>query len=268
MDSLRWIATEDLVYGQETVYRVSRRASKLLSGFKLVLSDQVVDDELLLRLKEVVVRCISDMKAKFTICAEMEVLRGMRLTKSDLVKLACSISGCLEMVKYGEPANLYSSDVPLVDAWAKITAMSPGQPKFDEAQTNITLLICNTVLAGSSVVIQAADRRIPYYSRKLNLRGSRFSSKLSWHTNTQLLGACVIARVSKVNGYISVDGIGMVKGTLEANRKLAASRARSLSACHFGASHDCGECGVGMNQCERSVQQKHTNFDLRSFTKG
>ena len=262
MQTLRWIATEDLAYGQESVSRVSKRAGQILRVLRENLTGPV-DSVQYGRVCRELRRLITSAGAVEVICSELQAVLGCSLDRDQQVRLACSLAGAVADARESASVGVLSSEVEPIDCWAVIKDVKQTQDIKEDSYYHWRLLICNSVHAGSVLFTDIPLHSSRRWGRQLGLTGTRFK-KLAWHSGLQFIDGVLIVRLEKQGGQLNILGAGVATSTVSHNRKLAASRSRQLSACHFGADYDCGRCGVGRNQCARSIVLEDTNFELES----
>lgn len=261
MDYLRWIDDGDLDYKQDAVSLVSRRARKLLSLFNRVVGDSVVDQSVLVELRRGVSKLVANPSASQVVTGELGAMLGGRFSKSARVKLACSVSGAAYAAKFNNSVGILSSDISPIDCWGKVQSVFSADDDLGEPVVRLQFIACNSVFAGSVIWGEMRGSSAMRYARLFKLLGS-FRAKHRWYTNRQFIDAAATIRLQKIGGELSLVGVGADKRMVLHNRKLASSRSRMHSACHFGATYDCGECVVGRNQCERSCFDTPTTYKL------
>jgi hypothetical protein len=262
MDYLRWIEPEDVKYSQEAVSAVSSRAKRILSIFEEVCPVRTaVSAYDLVKLRRKLRKVITNRSSFATISGELQAMQGTVFSRPDLITLACSIAGSTKAAASTTAAGILSANVAEVDCWAFVRGVTEGESIFGEPCLRFDLLICNSPLAGNVVWGELGARSARSLARRLGLLGS-YRSKKSWYTFRQFIDSAMLVRISKVDGQIYLAGNSVNASVLSHNQKLSNSRSRKHSACHFGAIHDCGDCGVGRNQCERSCNTEKTNYEL------
>lgn len=261
MTYLRWVDYEEVRYTQEPVKRVSERASKVLAILNGILNDSATDEVQCARIVRRLKGVITNEQAAAVIGGELYALHGCKLDKAQRVTLACSVSGAVAAASVGSEGGVLASDVEDVAVWARICHVLETQEDTGERLTRLQLLICNSVLAGQRVTVELRAGSDHRWSRMLGLRGNR-RKPLAWHTARQFADACVIAQVRSTQGLLEVIAVTMNTATLAVNAKLSRGRSRRYARCHLGAEHDCGQCGIGRNQCDRSCVFEATAYDL------
>lgn len=256
--TIKWIPTEDIVYDQEPVNSVRKRAARLLLMLKRQVSDCPVDKVILHRITSQLHRMLKE--AAPVIINEISVIHGSVLSHSDLVQLACSISGAVRQARRGRRAGICAATVPETDCWAYIDQLEPKEGLFGEV-VRARFVCCNSVFAGTKVYEEIPLQRVKWWARQLGLLGSRYRP-FPWHGYKQLYRASSVLRIRCFDSVAEICGAGVVPTVYNANRQLGASRSRMKVACPHGAQHECAACGVGFNQCHRSCNAEETQFEL------
>lgn len=260
---LKWIASEDLKYSQESPNTVSRRARRILNLLRGHVNNNPVTQIQCERIIRGMRKIITSRRACYTICNELRAVTGCVLSPADTVLLACSLSGAVHTAKAQSVVGIWTADVDPQDCLAKITAVKLAEETVRDRPLIMRMLICNSVFAGCEVTAEIRYDAIRKWARMIGLYGPRFKP-LAWHTYAQYLDACFVLRVAKRGGMLTVEGASIVDPLKTMNRKLAMSRSRKHQACHFGAAYDCGVCGVGRNQCPKSVSVVDTHYNFNS----
>lgn len=261
MAYLHWVPFEDIQYFQEPVKRVSERAKSILEILEGTLTDTAIDTVQCARLVKRLKFVIKNEQAAAVIGGELYALNGCKLDRAQRVSLACSIAGAVAHASRSSEGGVLASDIQPLTAWVRISKVTEAEEATGERVVRLQLLMCNSVLAGRYAMAELRPASVRRWAKLFGLTGS-YKRPNAWYTARQLADACFIVLAKSSQGSVEIDAATINSAALTVNSNLARSRSRRYADCHFGAEHDCGQCGIGRNQCERSCVFENTAFDL------
>lgn len=259
MAYIKYIEQEEIDYYQDTPDLVRKRAYKIINIF-----NSNKDKKTKSQLARLIANSITNKKASHVIYRELSVLHNSFFTKSEIVNLACSVSGSVKTAARYGIAGICSPQVKEIDVWAVVKDIFKVTNLRDEIEYQYKLIICNSVLAGSSILVTIHHERVRWWAYKLGLLGSGRFEKLSYNGPQQLFDANMILRAKRVDNQLVILGASSCKATAKSNRTLAYRRDRSKSKCFYGANWHCAKCDIGRNECTLSCSKNITNVLSKS----
>lgn len=259
-DWLRWMSTGEVRYEEEPVTLVRKRAKQLVPLFTPIAQGTPVPLVEAQKIAKLLKARITDPVARATLAEEVLCIAGRSFTRREAKLLACRVAGGVAQAKLGHAPMVMSTDGRAYDCLMTVVNVLEGEQIGGEATTVLRFVVGNGPYCASEVDLQFRLSSLRRVARSFELLGKR--ARVEIRDPRLLLDIQCVGRLERDQGVVSCLGVAVPPKFADYNRSLTRGRFRKLTACVFGGDHDCLQCEVGRNQCNRSMKLEQTFYKL------